>query len=268
MNPKIKDYVGIATIAALLIFIVAGVQFAAAYSRSAPAAASFGASGTGRVIAVPDTAEFTFGITTEGGTDVVALQKQNTDKTNAAIAYIKSMGVDAKDIATENYSIDPRYGSVYCTYTEPAVLSSAAGVSIRPCTSSKITGYAINQAVRVKVHNDFSKIGDLLSGVTSKGANNVSGLSFTVHDRTAIENDARAKAIAEAESKAQSMAKAGHFRLGRILSIQESGSNPPVYYAKAYDVANQSAGAAAPAPAIEPGSQEIVSNVTLTYEIN
>jgi uncharacterized protein YggE len=275
MNPKIKDYLGIAAIAALIILIAGSLEFVSAYARSAPAAASFAASGEGRVTAVPDTAEFTFGITTEGGTNVTSLQSENTTKTNAAIAYLKSEGVDAKDITTENYNISPRYNYnkvIPCPMA--AVSSGSAGGGVapaiapqQPCGTPGIVGYTVSQTVRVKVHTDFSKIGDLLAGVAAKGANNVSGLNFTVHDRTALENDARAKAVAEAKEKAEAFARSGHFRLGRILSVQESGSQPPIYYAKLEASGRGAADVGAPSPAIEPGSQEIVSTVTLTYEI-
>ena len=58
------------------------------------------------------------------------------------------------------------------------------------------------------------------------------------------------------------MAKAGGFKLGKIISIQEGfgGYPPPPYFEKADGLG--SAG-----PAIEPGSQEVSVSVTLTYEI-
>ncbi len=276
MNNKIKDYLGIAGIAALVILIFGGLQYVSAYSRSISSSASFAASGEGRVTAIPDTAEFSFGITTEGGNNVPALQTDNTSKTNAAIAYLKSQGVSSEDITTENYSIYPRYGSVSCptSYTSVSPAAAAGGSVTAPaiapmpvkCDSQTIIGYTISQTVRVKVHNDFSKLGDLISGVTSQGANNVSGLTFTVHDRTALENEARAKAVQEAKQKAKDFARSGGFHLGRIISVQENSSQPPMYYAK-LEADGRGGAASAPAPAIEPGSQEIVSNVTISYEI-
>ena len=134
------------------------------------------------------------------------------------------------------------------------------------CPPASIVGYTISQNVTVKVRN-FANIGDIMSGVTERGVNDLSGLSFVVHDRAEIENEARAKAIAEAKKKAQDLAKAGNFRLGRILSIQE-GSQPYYAYNRALEVSGKGgADMALPAPAIEPGSEEITQNVTITYEI-
>jgi uncharacterized protein YggE len=257
MNPKIKDWLGLAALAAVVILTLSAVGAVFAYRSSSPVVASFNTTGEGKVNAVPDIAEFSFGVTTEGGVDVAALEKQNTDKANAAIAYVKSQGVEAKDIQTDSYNISPRYQYFSCP-----------GNSSVPCRPSEISGYTISQTVHVKVR-DFAKTGTILSGIASKGVNNVSGLNFTIDNIEQVKSEARGKAVADAKEKAAAMAKAGGFRIGRILSIQETGSNPPpIYYSKnllgmggATDAANQSA------PAIEPGSTDTTVHVTVTYEI-
>lgn len=257
MDPRIKNYLGWVSLLALIILTAVGVQAAFAYSRSALPVATFSATGEGRSVAIPDTAEFSFGLTTEGGKDVSALQKENTDKMNAAIDFVKSEGVDAKDIQTSNYNISPRYQYFSCQPTSSA----------RPCPPSEIVGYTINQTITVKVR-DFAKIGDILSGVAAKGANNVSGLNFTLHDKDAAENEARAEAISKAKTKAESMAQAGGFHIGRIISIQESGQTPsPIYYGKMTGGFGMGAADVAAAPSVQPGSNEIVKDVTITYEI-
>ena len=59
-------------------------------------------------------AQFTFNIITEGGKDISKIQKENTDKANKAISFIKSKGVEAKDIKTQNYNLEPRYQYYSC----------------------------------------------------------------------------------------------------------------------------------------------------------
>ncbi len=259
MNPKIKDVLGWVAVAAIVLATFGALRYVNSYARSVPAAASFSATGEGHATAIPDVVQFSFGVTTEGGKDIGVIQKENTGKANASIAFVKSKGVDAKDISTQSYTISPRYESC------PPVVYSAG---IMPsCNGNTIIGYVIDQQIAIKVR-DFSKIGDVMSGVTAQGANNVSGLQFIVHDRTEVENEARAKAIVEAKAKAEAFAKAGNFRLGRIISIQESGNYPSYVYNRALDMAKGGAGLeAAPSPSIEPGSQEISSNVTIVYEI-
>src|SRR3989344_4694256 len=192
MSEKIRNYLGLAIIFGILGVAIAALLYVNSYSQSIDPGTTrnFTVTGEGKSVAVPDIAEFIFSVITEGGTDIAGIQKQNVDKVNRAINFLKENGVDAKDIRT--------------------------------------TGYTIDQAVQVKVR-DFAKVGELLSGVVDQGANSVSQLNFTVDDRSGYENQARAEAIQKAKEKAVALAKAGGFHLGRLLSIDE-GSSPIPYY--------------------------------------
>lgn len=212
---------------------------------------SFAVSGEGKSVAVPDIAEFSFSVITEGGKDIAALQSENTNKMNSSIAFLKQNGIDEKDIKTQNYNLSPRYEYRSCT----------TGI----CPPPQIVGYSINQSVVVKVR-DFSKIGELLSGIVKNGANSVSDLRFTLDDPTSVESEARAEAIEKARVKAEAVAKAGGFSLGRLLSIEETPGYYPLYssvgFGRGGDAMMEKS-----APAIEPGSQETSVTVTLRYEI-
>lgn len=279
MDPKIKNALGVVGTVAIALTAIAALSWVSAFSRATTAGATFSVTGDGKAVGIPDVAQFTFSITNEGDKDIAALQKNNTAKTKAAIDFVKSQGVDAKDIETQDYSIQPRYQTYDCrqnvVYSKP--VSSPANPSAEvmpvapaPCPPASIVGYTISQTVQVKVRSDkFDKTGDILKGVTDKGANSVSGLTFTTDDPTKLQNDARGKAIQNAKEQAEMMAKAGGFKLGRLISVSEGGYPTPYY--KAYDaerslaVGNQAA--PAPAPPIEPGSQTMNAQVTLTYEI-
>lgn len=273
MDLRIKNALGIVGVVAIALITIAAWNWVGVFSRSATAGATFAVTGIGKSIGVPDVAQFTFSVTNEGGKDVAALQKSNTAKTNEAIAFLKSSGVEAKDIETLGYDIQPRYQSYDCKpvpyYTsEPAVMGAPAAMSVtavRPCPPADIVGYTVTQTVQVKVR-DFSKTGDIIAGVTAKGANSVSGLNFTTDDPTKLQNEARSKAIQNAKAQAEMMAKDGGFKLGRLISVSEGGYYAPMY--KSYDSVSMNAGAAGvPAPSIEPGSQQTNSQVTLVYEI-
>jgi len=113
---------------------------------------------------------------------------------------------------------------------------------------------------------DFDTLGTMLAGVAKKGANTISGPNFTIDDPDAARAEAREQAIEKAHKKAQEMAKAGGFRLGKLLSIQEGGGYYP-YELSARSIAIDSVGEIAKAPIIEPGSQDVTVNITLRYEI-
>lgn len=206
------------------------------------------------MVGVPDIANFTFTVITEGGKDLAALQKDNISKTNAAIDYLGEQGVDKKDISTQSYNIGPRYDNLNCFRA--------------PCPAPTITGYTINQTVSVKVR-DLEKVGTLISGVVTKGANSTFGPNFTVDDPSELRSEARAKAIAQAKEQAEAVAEAGGFRLGRLIAIEEGGYPQPFYaMGKGGGLDMDAAREQVPAPTIEPGSQDVVVNVILRYEIN
>lgn len=261
MSTKIRDYVGIALIVAMLVVAVAAWQFVQSYGRQIEPSSfrSFSVSGQGKVVAVPDVGEFTFSVVTEGGKDVASLQSSNAEKMNKAIAFVKDKGVDAKDIKTQNYTINPRYQYYDCS--RPIYSSGAT-----PCPPAEIVGYTVTQTADVKMR-DFTKIADILSGVVKNGANTVSQLSFTIDDPTSVQQSAREEAITKAKQKAESIAKAAGFSLGQLLSIQENGTPTPQPYYYNTAMKAEATGMGGGGPAVEAGSEDVTVNVTLTYEI-
>jgi uncharacterized protein YggE len=212
--------------------------------------------GAGDVFAVPDTATFSYGVMVSNAKDVTTAQTEVNTKGNAIIAYLKGQGVDEKDIQTTDYSVNPHY-----EYGQ-----SACSNGYCPPGKQTLTGYDVNQSVTVKVR-DTKKAGELLSGIGSKGATNLSGLSFTIDDQKALESEARQKAIDDAHAKAEELAKQLGVTLVRVVGFGENGRSP-IYYAKT--MAMDSAygmGGAAPAPEIATGQNKITSNVSITYEI-
>ncbi len=163
--------------------------------------------------------------------------------------------------------MEPRYQYYDCNNIRPLYNGVSAYPEPEPCPPSEIVGYSINQSVLVKIR-DFDKAGELLAGATERGANQVSGLSFTIDDPDALQMQARTDAIAKAQEKAQATAKAGGFRVGRLLSIDE-GYVPYYGYGLETKVAYGMGGDAsvAPSPSIEPGSQEVKVSVIMRFEI-
>jgi len=255
---NVEKYLKGAIIIALIAFSLSVIIFANSYAKSAEPSSfrSFSVSGKGEVNIVPDIAQFSFGVTTEGGKDIGNLQAENTDKMNAILKLVKDSGVKEKDIKTTQYAISPRYQRYACDYRSGKV---------EPCPPAEIVGYTIRQNVSVKVR-DFEKIGDILSGVAVRGANNVSGLSFTIDDPDTAQDEARAEAIKDAKEKAKKVARAGGFSVGKLLSIEEGGYQP---YYREYALADSAfgKGGGIEAPAIEPGSEDVTVNVTLRFEI-
>ncbi len=273
MDTKIKNYLGVAIIGAIILLVISLFWYVASFSKSVSLDRQFSVRGEGKIVAVPDIAQLTFGFLTEGGKDIANLQKENSEKANRLIAFLKENKIEDKDIKTEFYDISPRYQYYNCPLLErlpspsPLPLEDEDSSSIiTPCPTSKIVGYTINQSISAKIR-DLNKVGDVVSGAVEKGANTVSGPNFTIDDSVKLQNQAREEAIAQAKEKAKSMAKAGGFRLGKLISIQEDSYFPGVipFYAKERVGGGDETGIV---PDIEPGSQDTKVSVTLSYEIN
>ena len=199
MSEQIKNYLGMAVIGFLAISAVAVLMFQNSYSRSIEPSSfrSFSVSGEGKVVAVPDVAEFTMSVVSEGGKNLATIQKENTEKANRAIGLIKAAGVSDKDLATSNYSVEPRYQYSNCGNYD---------YGGKVCPPPEIVGYTVRQSVTVKVR-DFSKTGEIISGVVASGVNSVSGLSFKVDDEDKMKNEARSEAIGKAREKLKLLPK-------------------------------------------------------------
>ena len=219
-------------------------------------------SGHGENLAVPDIATFSFSVVSDNAT-VADAQSDATAKANATTDYLKSAGVDEKDIQTSGYSISPQYQ--YQNAACPAVAPNSGAAVYCPPSRQVLTGYEVRQTTTVKVR-DTKKAGDLLAGVGGKGATEVSGLSFTFDDPSAVQTAARDKAIVDAKQKAAALAKQLGVSLVRVVSFSENGNNPQPYPV-AYGMGAGASDAKAIAPTISVGQNKTQDDVTITYEI-
>lgn len=242
---------------ALLLIALAAVIYSFQYKQSVDKTypgRTFSVDGSGDIDATPNIAKFSVSVITEGGKNVPEAQKTNTEKMNKINAFLKEQGIEAKDLKTTQYTVNPRYDYPNC-------------LSGGTCPAPEITGYSISQSLDVKVR-DTEKLGSLLSGVVQNGANSTSGVNFVVDDEDASKDAARGEAISKATKKAKSMAQAGGFRIGRLVSIFENSNATPMMdsygMGGGLEVSNAKA---APAPTIEPGTSTTKVQVTLTYEI-
>lgn len=213
-------------------------------------------SGEGEALAVPNTAVFSVTIREEAE-DVAAAQDTAAEKANDIIAYLESSDIEERDIKTTSYNVFPRY-----EFPEVRCISG-------PCPRGERTlvGYEVTQTLRVKVR-DTDAAGELLSGVGSRGASDISGLSFEIEDEEVLRAEARRNAIADAQEKARVLAADLGVDLVRVVNFNESSGGFFPQYGRALSVAVDEAGfGGSVAPDLPVGENEITSNVTIVYEI-
>lgn len=213
-------------------------------------------SANAREFAKPDTAVASFTVTKENASLETARTQVDTIS-NGVVEYLKQAGIDEKDIKTTSYSMYPR--DEYDT--PPCPINSICP----PRKTGKI--YVVEETFEVRIRN-LDKVGDIISGVSGKGVNQIGALRFEVDDAhlKELSDTARQAAIAKARQDAEKLAGSLGVRLGKLKNFSESsGGQPMPYYA--YGKGGADATMSAPAPQIATGQNEIVSNVTLIYEI-
>jgi hypothetical protein len=218
-------------------------------------------SGDADVYASPDIANISFTVR-ESDLKVATAQSKVTTKVAAALASVRKLGVDEKDIKTENYSSYPKYEwqagkQIVC----PATASYCPPAPGRQV----IVGYEVSQSVTVKVRN-IDSVNTVVQGLADAGVTEMQGPNFAIDKQDDLQADARKQAIQKAQAKAEVLAKDLGVTLVRIVSFSEN-SGGPMYYAKAMMETAAVGMGGAPAPELPAGQTKITSNVTVTYEI-
>ena len=199
-------------------------------------------SASGQVMAEPDQAHISSGVVSEAQTARDALS-QNTEAMKKVVAALTADGVDAKDIQTSSFNV------------EPVTVYSDKGAPPR------ITGYRVTNQVAIVIRN-LDKLGGVLDKLVSVGANQVHGLTFEASKAESLKDDARKEAMANALRRAKLLASAGGAEVGKVLQISEEvtsiGGPMPQFKARA---------AMAEAVPVERGQQALEARVTVTWEL-
>lgn len=183
---------------------VLGTVPAAIASASAVAATTVSVSGEGSASAAPDMAVLTAGVEATKPTAERALAAQSA-AAGALLAAVRKQGIADRDVRTESLSLNAVY-----QHTDRA---------------SKLTGYQAGQSFSINIR-DIGRTGAVVEAVTDAvgDAGRVSGVAFEVADPSALRARAREAAHADARSKAGEYARLSGRRLGRLVSLAETGS--------------------------------------------
>ena len=161
----------------------------------------------------------------------------------AVLQALVGQGIGKDDIATSYVSLYPTYGN----------------------GGMEITGYQAANQIDVTVR-DMDKVGPVIDASVDAGANLSNGISFRLSDQSHGVNEALQAAVADARSKAETLAAAGDAQLGQVITIVERSSPssvPPIYYER-----DAMAGAdGAVSTPIQPPTLETQVSVSVTWEL-
>ena len=238
-----------ALLAALVVGILGvGLPTLVRWAASVPPARTITVTAEGKTTATPDLAELTFSVLSQGQ-NPQTLATDNTNKMNAVLQFVSSQNIATSDITTTGYALEPTYQ--YDSATQ----------------HSSISGYTLTQTVTLKIH-DLTNVATVLSGLTPLGVNQIGGITFTFNDQDTFVALARADAMRKAEVKAVQMAVQAGASIGEVVNVSESSYVPTPF--REYDMAVPEASGAMSAvstPNIQPGSQDVTDNVTITYAL-
>lgn len=168
-------------------------------------------SGQGSVDIAPDMAILSLTVTRQADTARGALDA-NSSAIREVIAAMKAEGIEARDLQTSNFSIQPRY-------SRPPPKSS--GEREPP----QIIGYTVRNSLTVRVR-DITIVGAVLDKSVTLGVNEGGNIRFTNADPSAAIEQARIKAVKQAIAKANTLATAAGVKTGKLLEISEQSFNP------------------------------------------
>ena len=197
--------------------------------------------GTGTVSGTPDQLLLYMGVQTTGSSVSAALQRANR-AVSAVTRALARTGVRGSDIQTAGLSIQPNY----------------TGSSAVPA------GYVVSESIDVTLRT-LAAAGTQISDAVRAGGNatQVDGVSLNLNDTSSLLATARARAAADARTKAAQYARALGMSLGPVVSVSEQHPVPvpPVFAAP-------SAGRATPSPVpVSPGSQQVTVTVTAVFAL-
>ncbi|HET9903305.1 MAG TPA: SIMPL domain-containing protein [Xanthobacteraceae bacterium] len=199
--------------------------------------------GEGSVRAQPDLAKASAGVVTEAKTPREATEA-NAKAMESVIAALKEAGLTERDIRTSRFSISPIYGN-----------RERGG-------PQRLTGFRVANQVTATVRT-IGNLGAILDKLVEAGANEITGVTFSVSDRSKRLDEARIAAIADAKRKAELLAKAAGAHVGRAVNIAEDEIHALPRFREFAP-----AMAAAPDTPISPGEETLRVRVTVSFELN
>lgn len=197
--------------------------------------------GEGKASADPDVAMVTVGVETRAQTAREAAG-ENNERMADLMQALRSMSIAEEDIQTVDYSMRPEIDW--------------------DDEEHRVIGYVVSNSVMVKIRQ-IEHVGDVLDAATEAGANSIFGIQFTIDDPTVLREQARADAMADAQSKARALADLAGVGLGKARLISESFiEQPPIYMERAYAPAVDAGGVP-----VSPGQLDVNVSVQVTFDM-
>jgi uncharacterized protein YggE len=196
--------------------------------------------GVGTAAGSPDVLRVTVGVETTADVITDALQEASA-AAGRVLEAVHAAGVSVDDVRTVNVSVYPAYGD----------------------DGQEITGYTARHDLEVTLR-DLSGAGTAIGKLVEAGgdAARLQGVSFSLEDDAALQEEARADAFAAARQKAEQYARLTGRELGDVVEVREQVTpSGPVPYAM-----GDAAGSVEAVP-IQPGTSTVAVTVQVRWSL-
>ncbi|HLR16655.1 MAG TPA: SIMPL domain-containing protein [Alcanivoracaceae bacterium] len=197
--------------------------------------------GYGEVKATPNQFHVQATASRVGPVSDIASMKTAVDKEVAqALQAAKELGVDERNITAMGFSVQPEW-------------------EYQP--KRKLIGQRVQRNMQFIV-DGVDDYADILQALSNIGFTQITNGGATLSNPEAASKEALEKAVADAEHKAKTLAKASGRKLGPALQINEQGGHQPIFRAMAAkEMASDSSAQ------FSPGEITINQNVNIIYQL-
>jgi len=199
--------------------------------------------GEGKVKVAPDQVCISATVETKGN-NAKDVKKQNDEKMDAVLKFIKKMNVPTADFKTKQVALNPQYDY-----------------------EKKKTSYNATQTVEI-VLKDLTKYDELMEGLVQQGINRIDKVSFESSKVLQLQSEARKLAMKDAKAKADDYVSVLGQKVGKAFVISDNSQiyHPQPMYASMRMKEAADSGASNETLAI--GEIEITANVSVSFVLD
>ncbi|MDD2820547.1 MAG: SIMPL domain-containing protein [Flavobacterium sp.] len=223
---------------ALLILSILFVSMS--YGQEVKQIPQINVNGEGKVKVVPDQATIAVTVETKGN-NAKDVKKQNDEKIEAVIKFIKKMNLAPADYKTQRVALNPQYDY-----------------------EKKKHSYNATQTIEILLR-DLSKYDELMEGLVNEGINRIDAVTFQSSKLAQYQSEARKLAMKEAKLKAEDYVSVLGQKVGRAMTISD---NSQTYYPQPMYAAMKTmerSDASEPRETLAVGEINITANVTVSF---
>ncbi len=238
--PRIKGISAILWPIAIVIIALSAFYFKPWQTKPAE---TISVTAQGKAQATPNIAKITATLTSQNPNSDEA-RRENAKKVGQIVESLKKLGIDQKDIKTQNISAGPGY---------------EIQIYPRPPIASQFT-----TTLEITIRN-FDTADEVIKTLTQNGVQNLYGpnLNLDENAQNTAKSSARENAVSLARQKAEELAKLSGRKLGKAVSIKEEGEAQfptPLLSTNQADLKQKAA-------QIAPGQNEVVVNISVDFSL-